>query len=175
MQQQQASPYTAGQYFKGLTILCYALVGGVVVFTGIITALPASGSAGHGGRGSIGDDTTLTTIFISIAVIISLCSVAASFVMFNKNVAAAKEKNNLKEMLNAYRAAVIMRYALMEGPALFAVIVYFLTGKFSILPLVGLILAIMVYAVPTRQKLITDLDLSSQQADIINDDDALIE
>lgn len=114
-------------------------------------------------------------IYYTVAIVIALASVSASFVVFGKKVAAAKQQTGLKAMLENYRLAVIFRFALMEGPALFAVIVYFLTGQFTILPLVGLILAIMVFVVPTKQRAIADLELSSQQAAIVNDDEAVIE
>src|SRR3569623_1585875 len=114
---------TVGQYLKTLFVLGYALIAGMVMFS--IISIVVSNS--NGNSGFISDEQERSIFYVVVAVMVA-GGIGASFAVFNSRLQVVKQKNSLTEKLQGYRAAVIMRYALLEGPGLFSIIVYFLTG-----------------------------------------------
>jgi hypothetical protein len=86
-----------------------------------------------------------------------------------------KNKSSLTEKLNDYRAAFILRDALLEGAALFAIIAYMICNELILLGVAILLVLIFVFIKPTKDKLIKDLELSSDETVIIEDDNAVID
>ena len=78
--------------------------------------------------------------------------------------AAARSKPGLQQKWNAYRSYAIMSFAVLEGPALFNVVVYFLTDSYYCLIAALLLLVLLVRLAPNREKVISDLELSPDEA-----------
>src|SRR3569833_2407158 len=130
-------------------------------------------SNSNGNSGFISDEQERSIFYVVVAVMVA-GGIGASFAVFNSRLQVVKQKYSLTEKLQGYRAAVIMRYALLEGPGLFSIIVYFLTGDIRVLVATAVIIALMLYIRPSREKLIADLELSSSEAAIMNDDNSMI-
>ena len=71
--------------------------------------------------------------------------------------------------LDAYRAALILRYALLEGPSMFAIVVYLVTGGIIFILLAALIVFYFVTIRPNKENVIKDLDLNPNEEQILND------
>jgi len=166
--QQQNGPNTSGQYVSALTILCFALIAGIVIFSGITLFIFLVQKINH-------PVPQLAKIFSIISASITMICLYAGMTLFKNKKLAAKEMGTLGEKLNAYRAAVILFYALLEGPALFSVIAFFLTGELRVFVAVAASLIVMLQFVPNRQRIIKDLELSSGETDVIKDPNGLIE
>jgi divalent metal cation (Fe/Co/Zn/Cd) transporter len=157
---------TTQQYFKVLTILHYALITGVLLFALIAFALQS--------LNMFGENEELRNVFLYIVPLVALGGVIGGSMMYKKQVNEIKNKNSLAEKLEAYRAIFIMRDALLEGPSLFAIIAYLLTGEILFLALTGSLVAIFILVRPSKDKLAKDLELSSDEMNIINNDDDVI-
>jgi hypothetical protein len=163
---------TSSQYFKMLSTLCYALIGGLLVFVAISIVVSSNNI---GNRSLIGNEDSVNFIFYIMVAVIALGGIAGSFIIFKNKLPGIKQKGSLAERLQDYRAAVILRYALLEGPGIFSIIVYFLTGEMKVLIATVVIILLMVYSMPNREKLINDLELSSSEAAVINDPNGVIQ
>ena len=56
-----------------------------------------------------------------------------------------------------------MKYAMLEGPCLLAIIAYFLTGNMQFMYMAGLLIIIFIINKPSRDKIATELQLSGQE------------
>jgi hypothetical protein len=158
---------TTQQYFKALSVLHFALITGVTLF--IVIAYFLRGAIAHG------NNEALANIFQYIVPVLAFICIAAGNVLYKKRVNDIKNKKNLAEKLNDYRAAFILRDALLEGAALFAIIAYMLCSELILLGVAILLVLIFVFIKPTKDKLIKDLELSSDETVIIEDDNAVID
>ncbi len=159
---------TSAQYFKALTVLCIALIMGVIMLGAIMVFVSTSTEMPH----RMADQAN---VFGIVAFVMAGASLFAALTLYKSRMLAAKEMTSLADKLNAYRAAIILFYALLEGPALFSIIAFFVTGDRKILAVAAGDVLIMLAFIPSRQRLIKSLDLSSQEADIINDPEGVIE
>jgi hypothetical protein len=158
---------TTQQYFRALTVLHFTLTTGLTLF--IVLAYFLQGAMAQG------NNETLANIFEYMVPALAFICIAAGNVLYKKRMNDIKTKNSLAEKLNDYRAAFILRDALLEGAALFAVIAYMLCGEWILLGVAIFLLLIFIFINPTKDKLIKDLELSSDETVIIEDDNAVIE
>lgn len=152
MQQQPASN------IKALSILHFSLLTGQLVFAAIAYYLRFSGT-----MPTVDFGTDPTFIVIGIAAIGAVLTVLA-FTMYNKKIAALRD-NSLPaaEKMNAYRAASLIRWAMLEAPVLLAIIAFMLTGNYNLLIIMGIILALFIVTRPTIAKAAADLSISESE------------
>lgn len=99
---------------------------------------------------------------------------AVSYWLFGLRVQAAKQQNSLSDKLNTYRAATIIRFALIEGALLLTVVFYLLTGNLVLLGIAGIGLVVLALLHPSSVKLKVDLDLSPTDLARLEDDSDMI-
>jgi hypothetical protein len=68
-----------------------------------------------------------------------------------------------KERFAAYRTACIVQWALLEGPCIFSIIGFFLTGNYAFMALAGMFIILFVLQSPTKNKVMQHLELSEQE------------
>lgn len=68
-----------------------------------------------------------------------------------------------RERFAAYRTACILQWALVEGPCLFCIIGFLLTGNYAFMALAGVLILLFVMLSPTRNKVMVHLNLSEQE------------
>lgn len=112
--------------------------------------------------------------FRIVASVMAIVCVGASFAISKMQMKQILLKSNLFDKLNGYQVTNIIRYALLEMPGLFALIFYLLTTNNYFLILGGIIIALMVVQRPTNLKLIEELQLSSEERQIIENPEAVI-
>lgn len=152
MQQQPVSN------IKALTVLHFSLLVGQVVFAVIAYYVRYSGTMPLMDMSTNGKFVT-----IGIAVFALLLAVFA-FSMYKKKVEAIKiNAAPLKEKLSAYRAASIIRWAMLEAPVLVAIVMYMLTGDYNLLILIGVILLLFITTRPTVSKAAAELSMSEDE------------
>ena len=63
----------------------------------------------------------------------------------------AKSRAGLSEKMEDYRSACIVKYALLEGPSLLAILSFLITGDIPFLGMTGFIIAIFLTMKPTKE------------------------
>ncbi|TWR31592.1 ATP synthase F0 subunit C [Mucilaginibacter pallidiroseus] len=145
MQQQSRSPK-----LKTIQIIHLALLAGMVLYVAIVFFLKQSTAVKFDK-----DD-----VFAFIVPVVAIMGAFASYFLFGKALPQAQRQPSAQGKLVIYQTALIMRYAFLEGPALFATTVYFLTGNFLFLAIAIAIIAYFTTLRPTKEKLTNDLSLN---------------
>jgi len=94
--------------------------------------------------------------------------------MFKKRVKAAVARQKLMEKLTDYRAALVYRYAFLEAPTFFAIVVFMLTGELMFLGMTLLIILIFLFLKPTPDKAGNDLQLGLKEKQVLADPNSLV-
>jgi hypothetical protein len=141
---------------KAIRILYFAMLAGQVIFAVIVTTLVETGILSRG--------MNSVTVFMQVAVILfAAVAIPASLILFRKRLADIGPEEDLAKKLEKYRAALIIRMALCEFPALFAIIAYFVTTNRSFLWIILLLIGNFLLIYPARDKLIQQLQLDSSE------------
>jgi hypothetical protein len=158
---------TVKSYFMALQIVYFALIAGQLIFAFLSFYLIRSGLFD-------GEQAELRNIFIYIVPVFVVGGLFISHLLFKSFLNNAKGKISLYEKLTYYRSALIIRYALLEGPSFFAIVVYLLTGDYLFLGMSGLIVLIFFTLKPSVERAINDLELNSEETRRINNSISLI-
>jgi hypothetical protein len=150
------------QYFSILRLLHLAMTAAVVVF----------GFVAHFVLIPVQDlkPNDYAALFVNIAAVYLAIAVALSYWLFGVRLNVAKQQTSLSDKLNTYRAATILRFALIEGAALLTVVFYLLTGNLVLLGIAGIGLVVLLLHHPNLVKLKMDLDLSPADLARLEDD-----
>lgn len=82
-------------------------------------------------------------------------------VLTRAKLGAVSNLSGLKQKLSAYQTALIIRYALIEGPNMFLLVSYMLTGNINLLYTAGVVLIIMVLLRPSKDHFMSIANLTS--------------
>ncbi|GAB3903095.1 hypothetical protein [Mucilaginibacter boryungensis] len=140
-------------FFKLLTIIYFALLAGQLLFGA--TAFAITQAKGF-------NLTTRDPLVLVVPITTLGCFVAGSIV-YKQLLNLAANKSTLNEKLMCYQSAFIARLALLEGPSLFGIVAYLLSGNLFFLAISGLIVLNFIAIKPTRDKVGTDLNLDYQE------------
>lgn len=145
---------------KSLRIIYIALLAGQIIFFAIIIAL-------HAGN-FISNNTDLVPVMNYAVPAVLLFTILFSSGNYRKKLPKAVVIQGLTEKLEQYRKLCIIRYAFIEGGTIFSIIAYFLTGHS--LTLACSIAGIVMFASlrPTKEKIIQELELSSEEAKMLD-------
>ena len=163
----EAKPQSMKEYFLSLQIVYYALIAGQLIFALLTFYLIRSGLFD-------GEQAELRNIFIYIVPVFVVGGLFISHLLFKSFMNTARGKKNLYEKLTFYRSALIIRYALLEGPSFFAIVVYLLTGDYLFLGMSGLIIITFFTLKPSAERALNDLELNPEEAYAINNPNTLM-
>jgi hypothetical protein len=141
-------------YFKLITSIHTALLVGQVLFGVVSYSITNS----KGLNLKPGDD-----VFFYIALLLVIGGMLAGTFLFKKQVAKLLDKATLPEKLAAYQAALIRRFALSNGPSMFGIVVYMLTGNLFYLILTAINVLYFIWIRPTKDKVKEDLNLTYEE------------
>ena len=100
--------------------------------------------------------------------------IVASNVIFVIRMNVLKESTDLTLKMMGYRESLIIRYMLLEGPALFALIGVFMTNNINYLWYDVIVVVLLVLKRPTRKAAIADMHLNQQEIAMLKDPDSII-
>lgn len=80
-----------------------------------------------------------------------------------KKLEEAKNKATLQEKLVIYQSSSIIRYALLEGTALLAIVTFGNEYNFFYLIFAAIAIGYVLYLRPTKDKITTDLNLTAKE------------
>lgn len=157
---------TSREYFKTIKIIHIAMIMGIIFF-GIVAIFNQS---------SLGFPIyeQITKIYLILVLVFVVFGIIASNMIYKKKLVKIKEKTSLKEKLEEYRGALIIKFALVEGPAFLLILVFLITGKYFLLGLAALMVGILVFYSPSIEKAINEIELSENEAKILENPDAEI-
>ncbi len=158
---------TSKEYFRILNILYFGLLSGQIFFAAVTLYLTLSGAVNQ-------ENSSLRDIFVFIVPLFVVGGIYGSLVAFKNRLSVTKSKVNLIEKMSDYRTTCIVRWALLEFPSFFAIIVYFLTGDFIFLAMAALIIAYFVTIKPNVEKTTIDLELDYTDKTKVEDPDSVI-
>jgi hypothetical protein len=155
------------EYFRTNAILYWALILGVIMANAIIVFMFLNETI----------DNMFEEINFPIAAIalgITIVGIFLSRMLFRKKMEAIQALTKLAEKMSAYKAALIIKYALIEFPA-FACLILF-SFSYEVL-IIGVLLVIIGYYLsekPSRQRCYTDLGLNESEKMLLDDPDGRI-
>lgn len=98
-----------------------------------------------------------------LAIIFSVGGFYAGAFIFKKKLLAEKEiLPDAKEKGERYRQACIIQWSLIEGPCIFAVVCFLLTGNYAFLALAAVLILIFAMMAPSKTKIAFQLQISEE-------------
>jgi hypothetical protein len=113
-------------------------------------------------------------IFHYIVPIITITTLAASYMVFKMMIGKINPSLDLKQKLPKYQVAVIVRSALLELPGLLAAVAALITGDMLFLLASLLVIFLFLMVRPTPFRIAEDLNLSAAERNLLNDPDAIV-
>jgi hypothetical protein len=146
--------------FYTFKIVHRALLIGQVLFLGVMFYLLYSKTV-------IPPLTAQDKIFQVIAILFAAIAFFAGNAVFKKRLAAIRDGAGIsvKEKFEKYRSASIVRWALLEGAALFCGICFFLTGNYAFLGLALVVILLFAMQFPDKTKMALQSGLSIMDTD----------
>ena len=141
---------------KALSIIHAGLIIGVVLFLAVVYSITP-----QKGFSISTDPLVIASIFLAVF------GMAFSGKLFNIIISKISADSTLKQKIATYQTAYIARFALLEAPSLFSVVIYMLTGNLLVIAIVGVLLLFFISIRPTKSKVIGDLQLDyNEQAEL---------
>jgi hypothetical protein len=102
-----------------------------------------------------------------IALISTAGSIFSGLGMFKKKIASIKEQplSSITEKLFHYKLACLLLWSLIEIPAFFLILCFFLTGNYAFLALAAVLIMYFAMQAPSKTKVAQHLDISSSELD----------
>ncbi|MEP7236757.1 MAG: hypothetical protein ABI685_02790 [Ferruginibacter sp.] len=148
-----------GSALKLLYILHKALLMGQLIFAGVCAYLVYT-------KAITPAAAELEKILQVVALIITAGGVYAGIVIFKKKLLQIRDmQSDVKEKFAVYRSASIIQWALLEASSLFCIICFFLTGNYAFLALAAVIMFLFLMAAPSKNKILTQLQISESELD----------
>jgi len=110
---------------------------------------------------------TFSNEILIAAVVLSAIAFLGGVSIFNKKLAAIDDNNlPVPQKLEAYRAANLIRWAMMEFAVILCCIFFFLTGNYYILLVTAIMILFFFTTRPGTEKTLADLKISLPDLDI---------
>lgn len=113
--------------------------------------------------GSFEANMSETNLFIYLVPVAAAAGYFLSQSIFRKQVQGISNNQPLSQKLAKYQIATLIKYALLEGPGILAVIAYYLSGNALHLVIAIALIVYLFVQRPTKEKIKTDLPLSYEE------------
>lgn len=143
-------------FFKSISILFNAFLAGQVIFAVMAFYLVNSGSFGAA-------VTEPENIFFILVPALIIAGRLIGNMLYKKKIQHAQNLTTTASKLDAYRAAFILRCALLEGPVLFAVIAFMLLHTIEILAFVAGGIFLFFLLKPNKEKIAAALQVAADE------------
>jgi hypothetical protein len=97
--------------------------------------------------------------FVYMSLVLAFGGLTAGNILFTKQIQKIAPESTLSQKIASYQTAFILRAALLEGPSLFSIVAYMLSGNLFFLGVSGLIVFYFIFIRPTKDKIANDLNL----------------
>jgi hypothetical protein len=144
---------------KKLQTIYKALLMGQVLFAGLAVFIRMQGAITN-----VTED--ISRILQVVAIVFAFSSVWAGMSLYRKRAGALKEKDiSIEKKISEYIRTSLIKWAMTEGPCLFCIAGYLLTGNWSFIGLGAILLFIFAGYAPQKSKAVAELGLTEQEAE----------
>jgi ABC-type multidrug transport system permease subunit len=144
---------TPKTFVRTLTIMHLAFFGSILGFAIISYVLV---------KNHLLDFETIDLTFLIILLSLSIFGIVGGTIIKKNVLQTSKSKKSLREKLGIYQTATLIRYATIEGPALFAIVAYIITEQFIFLLIGSALLLYFLSLRPNKSKIATELQLNRE-------------
>nr|WP_299384889.1 hypothetical protein [Allomuricauda sp.] len=114
------------------------------------------------------DYSNTDEIFMLVVPIFALTGVLMSNVLFKQMMNNSSKMEGLRAKLMRFQTASLVKYALIEGPALIGIVAFFNTQNLAYFYIAGVLLFYLYLLRPTKDKIERGLQLKGQEKDQFN-------
>ena len=157
---------TSGTVLKTISMIYLAIVTVMVIFSlfvfyqnNISEAAPI-------------EDRQFTLVLRYVLFVFAPMGVIAGYFIFKKLISAIPQGASLREKINRYQIAMLIRAACLEGPGLLAAVFAFISKDNSFLLITAIIVVLFGLLRPTVYGITSDLNLSPAEAARLNNPDS---
>ncbi len=147
-----------GGSFKAMNILHLGLLGGLFLFAVVSLYLVYTGSFPP----SMQDNEQLLQVG---ALALAGLGIFFGNRIFKSRMLAIQDMPTAKEKIAFYQTANIVRWALIEGAALFSIICFMLTANYAFLALAVALIILLMVLKPTKEKIFIQTGISGEELD----------
>lgn len=165
MENNQSIAFTPKSFIQRITIIYLALIIGQLLFAGVSYTLVETNFLSF----DFGSD-----VFVMLVPAIAVSGAFASNFIYTKKINELTSLESLKDKVMGYQTACIIRFALLEGPALLGIVYYMQTGNLLFLIIAGALIVYFITLRPTKEKIETDLNFSFEHKSTFNQMDEVI-
>lgn len=150
-----------GGALKALNIIHKALMTGQILFASVCIYLIYT-------KAIEAQAKELDKVLQVVALVITAGGIFAGMGFFKKKLLQLREMQvSAKEKFSLYRMACIVQWALLEGPSIFCIICFFLTGNYAFLALMVVVLFLFTMTAPSKLKVLLQLQISEAELDAL--------
>lgn len=113
-------------------------------------------------------------VFLIIVPIMFFIGIVLGRILYKKRLDNLANVNVLKDKLQGLKTALIIKFALVEGPFLIGLVAAFLTSNIFYMMSSGTLVMYFLTLKPTKSKIIKDLDLDNELIHQFNDDNQIL-
>ncbi|MEO6252698.1 MAG: hypothetical protein ABIO79_05305 [Ferruginibacter sp.] len=148
-----------GNALKLLQILHKALLMGQILFAALCVYVIYT-------RSVVPSVAAQEKILQVAALMLTAGGLYAGITIFKKKLILIREmQTDARQKFAQYRAASIIQWALLEGPAILCSICFFLTGNYAFLALSMVIMFLFAMIGPSKNKILAQLQISESELD----------
>ena len=151
---QSTAALTPNSYIKTMSIIHLGLLAGPFVL-GIIAYLQTE-------RPFL-DYTNTEDVFIYVVPVFAISGIFMGNLLFKKLMASATKTDGLRTKLARFQTASLIKYALIEGPALLGAVVFLNSGNLTYLYIAGTLILFLYLLRPTKDKIELGLQLKGEE------------
>lgn len=149
----QSTPSNPSLLFKSLSVIFFGLLLGMLIMGGIIYSMNPSENF----------DFDINNPFLIVMLILMIAGVFGSNVLYGFFVNKIKEGDSLENKTAKIQQAIIVRLALVEGPALAGIILYLKEANLVFLMFSALLIIYFLTLRPSKDKLLEDMKLTGPE------------
>ena len=144
-------PTNLKELYNSIKILPLALIAGLCMISGIMIYL----KQGQDATDNFGE------IFVIVIALIAAAGFVLGSFLFRKRIADSMGKTMIEKLV-IYRQATIIRFALLEGPGILSIILFFLSGNYLYMIITGAMVLFMLLNKPTDDMIAQHLMLTEE-------------
>lgn len=154
------------QYLRSLKMVHTSLLIGMIIFSVIVVVLMMTASVFEENAASLHN---IMKFFVPV---VTIAAFLGSGVIFKKKIDALKQASgtSFRYRMEQYRTACIMRWAMLEGAVMLALVAQLLTKNYYYSIFIFLLLIFFFLYAPSAEKIKTQLELGSQEQAILDDE-----
>ena len=145
--------------FKALNILHKTLLTGQIIFMAVVVV------AAYSKMQLPVVSEEMGRILQVIVLLLAAGGFFAGSALFKKQLLKIREMQiaTVKEKFTVYRSACILQWTLLEGPCLFSIICFFLTGNYAFIALTTVLILLFTMLGPAKLKIALQLGISEEE------------